>query len=185
MAARLTDGCMMNNSYKLNSSPAQPAGLFFSLMSGFPPGSVSCRPPEPRSKHKIVSISVVIHFSLFSCANVHFSNITISIIKPQFQLADPQDPISNNNPRTICFPPNDMARTAVPAFIPCHPPYSHPFPNTRQSRPHFHRRLHCRYSFPSTSVMAYSARIVLQDCHCLLLPPVRQPATTLGKASFP
>jgi hypothetical protein len=38
MAARLTDGCMMNDPYRLNSGPAKTAGLFFSLLSVFPAG---------------------------------------------------------------------------------------------------------------------------------------------------
>ena len=36
MAARLTDGCMMNDPYRLNSGPAKTAGLFFSLLSVLP-----------------------------------------------------------------------------------------------------------------------------------------------------
>ena len=43
----------MNDHYKLDAGPATTAGLFFSLLSVFPPGSVSLTPPEPRSLFSI------------------------------------------------------------------------------------------------------------------------------------
>lgn len=78
-----------------------------------------------------------------------------------------------------------MARSAVPAFIPCHPPLIHHFIDIRQLRPPFHGCFHCRYTFHFSSNRMSSACAVKQNCHCLLLLPVHNPTAAFGTATFP
>lgn len=78
-----------------------------------------------------------------------------------------------------------MARSAVPAFIPCHPPLIHHFIDIRQLRPPFHGCFHCRYTFQFSSNRMSSACAVKQNCHCLLLLPVHNPTAAFGAATFP